>query len=100
MLQQSARCDSWTSMVDIAYWQLFLARPLVTDRPLPWQKPQRNLTPGRVLQAMTLLFAMIGTPTQSVQRRGKSPGWPKGRKRCPPQRYQTVRRSRKRSQIR
>lgn len=95
MLQLSKRCDSWTRLVDVAYWQLFLARQLVADRPLPWQKPQNKLTPGRVLQAMALLFAVIDTPTQSVQTRGKSPGWPKGRKRSPPQRYKTVRRSQK-----
>ncbi len=94
MLQQSERCDGWTHLVDITYWQLFLARQLVADRPLPWQKPQENLTPGRVLQAMALLFATIGTPTQSVQTRGKSPGWPKGRKRSPPNRFKTVRRGR------
>jgi hypothetical protein len=95
MLQQSERCDGWTQLVDVAYWQLFLARPLVADRPLPWQKPQRKLTPGRVLQAIALLFAMIGTPAQPMQTRGKSPGWPKGRQRSPPQRHKTVRRGRK-----
>ncbi len=94
-LQQSERCDRWTRLVDIAYWQLFQARQLVADRPLPWQKPQQNLTPGRVLQAMALLFATIGTPSQSVQTRGKSPGWPKGRKRSPPPRFKTVRRGKK-----
>ncbi|MDG3494531.1 hypothetical protein FEV09_08155 [Pseudanabaena catenata USMAC16] len=25
-------------------WQLWLARQLVIDTPLPWQKPQTNLT--------------------------------------------------------
>ena len=94
-LQQSERCDHWTRLVDIAYWQLFQARQLVADRPLPWQKSQKNLTPGRVLQAMALLFATIGTPSQSVQTRGKSPGWPKGRKRSPPPRFKTVRRGKK-----
>ena len=83
-LQQSERCDHWTRLVDIAYWQLFQARQLVADRPLPWQKSQKNLTRGRVIAApMALLFATIGTPSQSVQTRGKSPGWPKGRKRQP-----------------
>jgi hypothetical protein len=95
MFQQSECCDRWTRWVDVAYWQLFLARQLVVDRPLPWQKPQQKLTPGRVLQAVSLLFAKISTPTQPVQTRGKSPGWPKGRKRSPPPRYKTVCRGRK-----
>ena len=41
-------CDHWTILVDIAYWRVFLARDLAQDRPLPWQKPQTDLTPGRV----------------------------------------------------
>jgi hypothetical protein len=95
MLQHSDRCDVWTRLVDIAYWQLFLARHLVIDRPLPWQKPQAQLTPGRVLQAMALLFPLIGTPTRSVKVRGKPRGWPTGRKRSPPTRFKTVKRGRK-----
>jgi len=95
MLQKSDRCDIWTSLVDIAYWQLFLARRLVTDQPLPWQKAQDNLTPGRVLHGMGSLFSLIGTPAKSVKTRGKSCGWPKGRKRSPPTRFKTVKRGRK-----
>lgn len=33
-------------------WQLWLARELVKDYHLPRQKPQVNLTPGRVAQSM------------------------------------------------
>jgi hypothetical protein len=95
--QQTARCDGWTRLVDIAYWQLFLARHLVADQPLPWQKKQQHLTPGRVLQGMALLFPLIGTPTQPVQTRGKSPGWPKGRQRSPPPRYKAIRRGRQKA---
>ena len=97
MLQLSERCDHWTRLVDLALWQLFLARQLVVDQPLPWQKPQTELTPGRVLQAMGPLFAVIGTPTQPVQTRGKSAGWPKKRKRKRPRRHKTVKRGRKRA---
>ncbi len=100
MLQQSERCDQWTGLVDLALWQLFLARFLVADKPLPWQKPQSHLTPGRVLQAMGPLFAVIGTPTEPVQTRGKSPGWPNGRKRRPPPRFKPVKRGRKRARSR
>jgi hypothetical protein len=45
-------------------WQLWLARPIAMDKPLPWQKKQTHLTPGRVCQAMDDIFAQIGTPTQ------------------------------------
>lgn len=92
--QQSERCDRWSHLVDMAYWQLFLARELVADQPLPWQKPLPQMTPGRVLKAMTWLISQIGRPVHTVKRRGKAPGWTKGRKRRPPKRYKVVRRGR------
>jgi len=94
-LQQTDRCDTWTTLIDIAYWMLYLGRELVQDCRLPWQKPLTKLTPGRVLQGFEMLFSQIGTPTRSVKMRGKSPGWTKGRKRSPPQRFKTVKRGKK-----
>ncbi len=32
-------------------WELWLARNIVADNPLPWQKSLDKLTPGRVAQA-------------------------------------------------
>ena len=93
--QASARCDRWTQLTDLAYWHLFLARDLVRDQPLPWQKAQPQLSPGRVLQSLGPLFALFGSPTCAVKRRGKSPGWPKGRKRSPPPRFKVVKRGKK-----
>jgi hypothetical protein len=94
--QQPERCDRWTLLVDIAYWHVFLARKLVTDQPLPWQKPQTKLTPGRVMLGLGALFAQIGTLTRSPQPRGKSPGWPSGRPRTRPRRFAVLKRGRKR----
>ena len=62
-------------------WQLWLARSSVQEFCLPWQSPQKHLTPGRVAQSMFSLLLHIGTPTRAVKTRGKSPGWPKGKKR-------------------
>ncbi|MEH2363381.1 hypothetical protein [Nostoc sp.] len=62
-------------------WELWLARDIVTDNPLPWQKSSDKLTPGRVAQAMGGVFAVIGTPTKAPKPRGKSPGWQTGKKR-------------------
>jgi hypothetical protein len=95
--QAAARCDRWTQLTELAYWQLFLARDLVRDQPLPWQKGQTQLTPGRVLQSMAPLFAQLGSPTCSPKRRGKSPGWPRGRKRSPPPRFKVVKRGKNRA---
>ena len=71
-------------------WQIWLARPLITDHPLPWQKPQRHPTPHRVLQGMGALLTQIATPTRRPKPRGKSPGWPKGRPREPVPRYKVI----------
>lgn len=68
-------------------WQLWLARSIVADRPLPWQKAQATPTPGRVAQGMSGVLAVIGTPTQPPKRRGNAPGWPTGRVRQRRERY-------------
>jgi hypothetical protein len=93
--QQAERCDRWTRLVDLTYWHLFLARHLVYDQPLPWQRPLVNLTPGRIRQSLGVLFALIGSPTRPVQPRGKSPGWPSAKPRTRPRRYKPFLRGKK-----
>jgi hypothetical protein len=88
--QAAACCDRWTMLVSLAQWQLFLGRNLVADRPLPWQPAQERLTPERVLQGFGGLFREIGTPAAPPQTRGKSPGWPRGRRRTRPERHRVV----------
>lgn len=82
--------DTWTQLVMLAHWILFLARPLVADAPLPWQKPQDRLTPQRVRQSLKPIFALIGSPARLPKQRGKPPGWPKGKARTPKERYKVV----------
>lgn len=85
--------DRWTVIVSLAFWQLYLARPLVADCPLPWQPKQVNLTPARVQQGMVDIFGQIGSPTHPPQTRGKSPGWPKGKRRQRKARYKVVKKT-------
>lgn len=94
----SRRCDTWTLLVDIAYWCLFLAKDLVPDQPYPWQKKQVSRTPGRVLKAFKTLFPDLDPVTQPPKVRGKSPGWPKGRLRSRPQRFRVIARTEKQRQ--
>jgi hypothetical protein len=94
--QTSDRCDRWSWLVEAAFWHLYLARNLVRDQPLPWQKPLTKLTPTRTLRGMSRLFGKIGTPTCPVQTRRNSPGWPTGRLRTRPQRFKPHRRGKKR----
>jgi len=72
---------------------IFLARAIVTDNPWPWQKAQQQLTPQRVQQSLRPIFAWIGSPAQPPKTRGKSPGWPKGRRRTPKPRYAVVKKT-------
>jgi hypothetical protein len=82
--------DRWSWLVALAVWLLYLSRPIVADHPLPWQKPQSKLTPQRVQQSLPLIFAQFGSPARMPKTRGKSPGWPKGRRRSPKQRFKPV----------
>jgi hypothetical protein len=80
-LSRPERIDRWNNLLVLASWQLYLARELVSDSPLPWQKPQKRLTPERVANSFAPLLAAIATPTLPPKPRGKSPGWPPGRTR-------------------
>ena len=82
--------ERWSDFMPVISWQLWLAREDCDDHPLPWQKPQDKLSPGRVSQSFGAIIAAIGTPAQPPKTRGKSPGWPKGQPRTPRTRYPTV----------
>jgi hypothetical protein len=82
--------ERWSDLMPLLTWQLWLARDIVADKPLPWQKPQAHLTPGRVCQSLGSILAVIGTPAQAPKPRGKSPGWRKGRPRQHRTRYPVV----------
>lgn len=84
------QCERWSDLMPLMTWQLWLAREIVEDTYLPWQKPQKNLSPGRVAQSMFGFLVEIGTPAISPKTRGKSPGWEPGRKRNKRTRYPVV----------
>ena len=88
--QSKEACDLWTELTAIAAWTIFLARIIVEDVPLPWQKPQQRLTPQRVQQSLKPIFTLIGSPARPPKQRGKSPGWPKGKHRTPKLHYPVV----------
>ncbi len=85
--------DRWTWLTALATWMIFLARTIVADAPLPWQKAQQRLTPQRVQQSIRPIFALIGTPARPPIRRGISPSWPKGKRRTPKPRYLVVKKT-------
>ena len=57
--QQSER---WSDLMPLLTWQVWMAKSIVADCPLPWQKPQTNLTPKRVVQSLAGILTQIGTP--------------------------------------
>lgn len=84
------QCERWSDLMPLITWELWLARDIVADNPLPWQKSLDKLTPGRVAQAMGGVLAAIGTPATPPKPRGKSPGWEPGKPRSRKNRYPTV----------
>lgn len=63
-----------------AYAQLRLAKGVVADRRLPWERPlpSEKLTPTQVLRGFVTLMPLVGTPAEAPKPRGRSPGRPKG----------------------
>ena len=92
-LSTAEQAASWSDLMPLMSWQVWLARPEAQDHPLPWQKPLKNKTPGRVANAFAAILVAVGTPATEPQPRGKSPGWPTGQKRTPKPRFSTVKKS-------
>jgi hypothetical protein len=67
--------DRWSWLLVAALWQLWLARPLVADQRLPWERPANgSWSPGRVRRGFGGLLAILGTPARPPRPRGKAPG--------------------------
>ena len=94
-LKTPEQSERWSDLMPVLTWELWLARQVVVDKPLPWQKAQAQLTPGRVRQSFGGIIAQIGTPTRVAKPRGKSNGWPKGKVRQRAIRYPIVKKSKK-----
>ncbi len=75
------QADRWTWLLAAAYTQLRLAHAAVTDRRLPWQRPQEpaRFTPARVQRSFSTLLLALGTPADAPKPCGRSPGRPQGR---------------------
>ena len=89
------QADRWTWTVLAALTQLRLARGLVDDLRLPWERPlgAAKLTPARVRRGFRRLRATIGTPASPPKSDRAGPGRPKGTVTGPRQRYPVVKKS-------
>ncbi len=89
------QADRWTWLVAIGYTELRLARLVVCERRLPWERPQPvgTLTPSRVRRAFSQLLVTLGTPANPPQPCGRSPGRPKGRRSGPAPRHPALKKT-------
>ena len=87
--------DRWSWLIAGACWQLWLARPLVSEVRLPWERPRPDglVTPGQVQRHFTGILVRVGTPARAPRKRGKSPGRLTGQRPKPPLHYQVARRA-------
>jgi hypothetical protein len=89
------QAERWTWLVLAAYTQLRLARTVVRDRRLPWQRPQPadRLTPYRVRRGFPQLRCLLGSPTNPPKPSGRSPGRPRGSRTGPVARYPAIKKA-------
>ncbi len=89
------QADRWIWLVLTAYARLALARAVVEDRRLPWEKrpAPRSLTPVRILRGLATLLPLVGTPASAPKPCGRSPGRPKGSLSGPAKRYPTTKKA-------
>jgi hypothetical protein len=75
------QADRWTWLVLAGYAQLRLAREVVADQRLPWERPrtQPRLSPYRVRRGFPRLLCALGSPAAAPKPSGCPPGRPKGR---------------------
>lgn len=86
------QADRWTWLVLLAYTQVRLARSVVADHRLPWERvlDTRPLTPYRVRRAFSTVLPLLGTPANPPKPYGRSPGRPKGARSGPAPRYPAI----------
>jgi hypothetical protein len=94
-LRTPQQADRWTWLVVAAYTQLRLARGLVDDMRMPWERPREpaELTPARVRRGFRRLRATLGTPARPPKSDAAGPGRPKGTRRAPRTRYPVIKKA-------
>ena len=94
-VRQPEQADRWSYLVVMAFNELRLARGLVADHRLPWERPRdpARLTPTRVRRGFRHLLAVIGTPARPPKPTKAGPGRPKGSCRGPAERYPAIKKT-------
>jgi DDE superfamily endonuclease len=94
-LRTPEQADRWTWLTIAAYTQLRLARGLVADLRMPWERRRDpgKLTPARVRRGFRTLRDAIGTPAQPPKSDKPGPGRPKGTRKPPRTRYPAIKKA-------
>lgn len=89
------QADRWTWLIIAVYTQLRLARNLVADERLPWERHRKRgrLTPARVRRGFRRLAPTLGTPASPPKSLSPGPGRPKGTRREPRTRYPAIKKA-------
>jgi hypothetical protein len=89
------QADRWTALIVAVLTQLRLARHLVDNLRLPWERPLEptRLTPARVRRGFRRLRAHLGTPANPPKPSRAGPGRPKGTRTGPRQRHPPIKRA-------
>lgn len=85
--------ERWSVVVATAMNQLVLARGLGIALYRPWERRRHILTPRQVRRVMPAILSQLGTPARVPKPRGKAPGWPKGRPRSKPARFEVIKKA-------
>ncbi|MCD6290578.1 MAG: hypothetical protein J7M34_08750 [Anaerolineae bacterium] len=95
--------ERWWRIVTLAYYQLWLARPLAQARWRPWEKhlarkqAARALSPTHVQRDFQRILWRIGTPARRLKPRGKPRGRAPGQCLKRRSRHNIVRKGRKKA---
>jgi hypothetical protein len=94
-LRSPEQADRWTWLILAALSQLRLARDMVADHRLPWQRPQPadSFTPGRVRRGFIHLLPRIGSPASAPKPTRPGPGRPQGSRSAPAQRHPAIKKA-------
>ena len=94
-LRTPEQADRWTALIIAAYTQLRLARGLVNDDRLPWERPRQpdRLTPARVRRGFRRLAPIIATPAHPRKSDTPGPGRPKGTRKPPRTLYPPIKKA-------
>ena len=85
------QAERWSQLVAVAYVHLVLARELVADQRLPWERRGGALSPLRVKRGFRRLHPQLGTPANPRKPSRPGPGRPKGRTSTPAARHRIIR---------